>query len=95
MKRAGERSQLAREDRRMGSAVLPTQPQRRNTPDLEGFLVAVPQHDPPHQAQPPRWRNTAAEHGESAPGWGNISDAAPRLGPAHPARFNLMRVLGQ
>jgi hypothetical protein len=32
---------------------------------------------------------------EAAPGWGDISDAAPGHGPAHPARFNLIRVLGQ
>ena len=33
--------------------------------------------------------------GKSSAGWGNISDAAPRLGPARPARFNLIRVSGQ
>ena len=38
----------------------------------------------------PRTRDKRA-----APGGGNISDGALRLGPARPARFNLIGVLGQ
>jgi hypothetical protein len=39
---------------------------------------------------------TCEVEGKSGAGsGGNISDAAPRLGPARPARLNLIRVLGQ
>jgi hypothetical protein len=76
----------------------PVDAQHCNSRDFRSaFGVAASQHSPPQRprhvagrAIPPGNRGKRA-----APGWGDISDAAPRLGPARPARFNLIPVSGQ
>ena len=73
----------------------PVNAQHCNGRDFAGlFGPPLSQHDPPHEPQRIGWDN-GTKRGGSGAGLGDISDAAPRLGPARPARFNLIRVSGQ
>jgi len=73
----------------------PVNAQHCNGRDFAGlFGPPLSQHDPPHEPQRIGWGN-GTKRGGSGAGLGDISDAAPRLGPARPARFNLIRVSGQ
>ena len=73
----------------------PVNAQHCNGRDFAGlFGPPLSQHDPPHEPQRIGWGN-GTKRGGSGAGLGDISDAAPRLGPARPARFNLLRVPSQ
>jgi hypothetical protein len=83
------------------SRCIPSRRWTRNTATVaifEALLGPLPRNTVRHSS-----RNTSAvgQSGQETAGreqrrvGGNISDAAPRLGPARPARSNLIRVLGQ
>ena len=76
--------------RKPGRAEAPPSPRwTRNTATvviLRGFWVPSPPHDLAQQAHHRPWVATAeSERGSGAGSGGNISDAAPRLGPGTPS----------
>jgi len=64
----------------------PVNAQHCNGRDFAGlFGPPLSQHDPPHEPQRIGWGN-GTKRGGSGAGLGDISDAAPRLGPARPVQ---------
>ena len=66
-----------------GAALSLVEPQHRNSLGFANFRDDHLQHDPPQPTRQVQWCNSTDEE-ENSDGWGDISDAAPRLGPARP-----------